>query len=145
MLNVPAWFVQLSCANRLSRLNCVLKLPDHTVRVLNRFIAGAPFVVAVLLPLGLSAATVRQGVELANSIGLQSGKLYCSGKSARDSIEKGTAKAMSDSSISMDEISSIDFSEDVYSVPMIESFFAYTIDNCPARAKRLWREITESM
>ena len=96
-------------------------------------------------PLGLSAATPRQGVELANSIGLESGKLYCSGKSARDSIEKGTAKAMSESTISMNEISSIDFSDDIYSVPMIESLFAYTIDNCPARGMRLWREINESM
>ena len=52
---------------------------------------------------------------------------------------------MLDSSIVMDKISSIDIGEDVYSVPMIESFFAYTVDNCPARAKRLWREINESM
>tara|TARA_B100001093_G_C26096100_1_gene704798 strand:- start:174 stop:386 length:213 start_codon:yes stop_codon:yes gene_type:complete len=32
-------------------------------------------------------------VELENSIGLQSGKQYCSGKCAWDAIEKGTAKA----------------------------------------------------
>ena len=32
-------------------------------------------------------------IELENSIGLQSGKQYCSGKCAWDAIEKGTAKA----------------------------------------------------
>ncbi|WP_413325468.1 hypothetical protein [Synechococcus sp. MIT S9503] len=115
------------------------------MRLINHFITSTPLVVFAVLPLSLSAVTIKQGVELANSIGLQSGKLYCSGKSARESIEKGTAKAMSEATLSMDEINSVDFAQDVYSVPMIESLYSYTIDNCPARAKRLWREINETM
>ena len=118
---------------------------NSLMRLINHFIASTPLVVFAVLPLSLSAVTIKQGVELANSIGLQSGKLYCSGKSARESIEKGTAKAMSEATLSMDEINSVDFAQDVYSVPMIESLYSYTIDNCPARAKRLWREINETM
>ena len=52
---------------------------------------------------------------------------------------------MSEATLSTDEINSVDFAQDVYSVPMIESLYSYTIDNCPARAKRLWREINETM
>ena len=115
------------------------------MRLINHFIASTPLVVFAVLPLSLSAVTIKQGVELANSIGFQSGKLYCAGRSARDSIEKGTARAMSEATLSMDEINSVDFSLDVYSVPMIESLYSYTIDNCPARAKRLWREINETI
>ncbi|WP_186492625.1 hypothetical protein [Synechococcus sp. BIOS-U3-1] len=115
------------------------------MKAVYQFIVTAPLAIATVLPLEVSAATTKQGIELANSIGFQSGKQYCSGKSAGDAIEKGTAKAMFDSSMSMDEIDTIDMAQDIYSVPLIESFFAYTIDNCPARAKRLWREINESM
>ena len=129
------------CFTRLS----LYLFGNSLMRLINHFIASTPLVVFAVLPLSLSAVTIKQGVELANSIGLQSGKLYCSGKSARESIEKGTAKAMSEATLSMDEINSIDFAQDVYSVPMIESLYSYTIDNCPARAKRLWREINETM
>ena len=115
------------------------------MKVINLCIASVPLVVSVGLPLRLSAVTIKQGVELANSIGFQSGKLYCAGMSARESIEKGTARAMSEATLSMDEINPVDFSLDVYSVPMIESLYSYTIDNCPARAKRLWREINETI
>ena len=129
------------CFTRLS----LYLFGNSLMRLINHFIASTPLVVFAVLPLSLSAVTIKQGVELANSIGLQSGKLYCSGKSARESIEKGTAKAMSEATLSMDEINSVDFAQDVYSVPMIESLYSYTIDNCPARAKRLWREINETM
>ena len=115
------------------------------MRTINQLVVSTPLAIAMVLPLGVAAATIKQGVELANSIGVQSGKQYCSGRSAGDAIEKGTAKAMFDSSMSMDEINTIDMAQDVYSVSLIESLFAYTIDNCPARAKRLWREINESM
>lgn len=129
------------CFTRLS----LYLFGNSLMRLINHFITSTPLVVFAVLPLSLSAVTIKQGVELANSIGLQSGKLYCSGKSARESIEKGTAKAMSEATLSMDEINSVDFAQDVYSVPMIESLYSYTIDNCPARAKRLWREINETM
>ena len=99
------------------------------MKVVNFFIASLPLVVSVGLPLSLQVVTIKQGVELANSIGFQSGKLYCAGKSVRESIEKGTARAMSEAILSMDEINPVDFSLDVYSVPIIESLYSYTIDN----------------
>ena len=83
------------------------------MKVVNFFIASVPLAVSVGLPLSLSAVTIKQGVELANSIGFQSGKLYCAGKSARESIEKGTARVISEATLSMDEINSVDFSLDV--------------------------------
>lgn len=45
----------------------------------------------------------------------------------------------------MDEINTIDMAQDVYSVHLIESLWTYTIDSCPARAKRLWRELNDMM
>ena len=83
------------------------------MKVVNFFITSVPLVVSLGLPLSLSAVMIKQGVELANSIGFQSGKLYCAGKSARESIEKGTARAMFEASLSMDDINSVDFSLDV--------------------------------
>ena len=145
MLEMPFLYaVAETCWICFTRLSLYL-FGNSLMRLINHFIASTPLVVFAVLPLSLSAVTIKQGVELANSIGLQSGKLYCSGKSARESIEKGTAKAMSEATLSMDEINSVDFAQDVYSVPMIESLYSYTIDNCPARAKRLWREINETM
>lgn len=50
---------------------------------------------------------------------------------------------MAETSLSIEEINKLDFEDDVYSIPMIESIFSYTIDNCPVRAKGLFRSITE--
>ena len=115
------------------------------MRSIHRLIAIFPVSLALAGTGTALAGNLQQEIALANDVGFQSGKLYCAGKSARYSVEKGTAKAMAESSMSMDAINQIDFSKDVYTVPMIETFFAYTIDNCPKRAKRLWREINESM
>ena len=80
---------------------------------------------------------------MVNNIGMQAGKLYCSGRSAEESFEKGTMIGMAETSLSIDEINKLDFEDDAYSIPMIETMFSYTIDNCPGRAKGLFRSITE--
>lgn len=46
-------------------------------------------------------------------------------------------------SLSIDDIIKLNFEDDVYVVPMIETMFSYIIDNCPGRSIGLFRSIAE--
>ena len=113
------------------------------MKLLKSLILLTPTVLSLSVSSPLSASSLQQGLKLVNNIGMQAGKLYCSGRSAEESFEKGTMIGMAETSLSIDEINKLDFEDDAYSIPMIETMFSYTIDNCPGRAKGLFRSITE--
>lgn len=113
------------------------------MKLLKSLILLTPTVLAFTVPSPLFASSLQQGLKLVNNIGMQAGKLYCSGRSAEESFEKGTMIGMAETSLSIDEINKLDFEDDAYSIPMIETMFSYTIDHCPGRAKGLFRSITE--
>ena len=46
-------------------------------------------------------------------------------------------------SLSIDDIIKLNFEDDVYVVPMIETMFSYIIDNCPGRSIGLFHSIAE--
>ena len=114
------------------------------MEIANRLIIGIPVALFLATPGSMNAASSQAKIDFASNIGLQAGKQYCAKKSARESIEKGTAIAMAQTRISMSVINSMDFEDETYTIPMIEGMLSYAIDHCPSRAKRLFRDISES-
>lgn len=103
----------------------------------------APIAILFVIPNPLLASSLKEGIALVSNIGLQAGKLYCSGVSAQGSFEKGAIIGLADTNMALKDVNELDFEDDTYSLPMVESMFSYAIDNCPGRAKSLFRSITE--
>ena len=80
--------------------------------------------------------------DFARQAGVQAGSLYCNETSFEISVERGIMQAMLNSGIPMTELEEkVDFDSDASQV-MIIAMIDYTIDNCPQRAKQIFRDFS---
>ena len=73
-------------------------------------------------------------------LGRQSGTFYCRGISLESAIEKGTMGAALAMDLPMSQLDSMDLSSDQAGMALIEGLLDTAIDNCPQRAKTIFRE-----
>ena len=73
-------------------------------------------------------------------VGRQSGSFYCKGVSLESAMEKGTMGAALEMDLPMSQIDSMDLSSDQAAMALIEGLLDTAIDNCPQRAKTIFRE-----
>ena len=107
-------------------------------------LAGASVALALIIPSSLCAATLQEKVRFAYNIGTQAGKQYCSNKTVKEAMAKGTLNAMGETNIPLSALTDFTFDDVRYSLPMIEGMISYAIDNCPERAKRLFTDMYKS-
>ena len=90
-----------------------------------------------------SPAESRPQTEtFASQVGLQSGRFYCKGMSLESAIEKGTMSASLAMDLPMSQIDSMDLSSDEAGMALIEGILSSAIDDCPQRAKKIFREFS---
>ena len=75
-------------------------------------------------------------------LGRQSGTFYCQGIPLQSAIEKGTMGAALAMDLPMSQLDSMDLSSDQAAMALIEGLLEITIDTCPQRAKKIFREFT---
>ena len=107
-------------------------------------LAGASVALALIIPSSLCAATLQEILRFADNIGTQAGKQYCSNKTVKEAMAKGTLNAMGETNIPLSALTDFTFDDVRYSLPMIEGMISYAIDNCPERAKRLFTDMYKS-
>jgi len=73
-------------------------------------------------------------------LGRQSGAFYCKGASLESAMEKGTMGAALAMDLPMSQLDSMDLSTDQAAMALIEGLLDTAIDNCPQRAKKIFRE-----
>ena len=73
-------------------------------------------------------------------LGRQSGTFYCKGVSLESAMEKGTMGAALAMDLPMSQLDSMDLSSDQAAMALIEGLLDTAIDNCPQRAKKIFRE-----
>ena len=100
-------------------------------------------VIAISVGLSALACPAQSRPEpqaFAFEVGRQSGTFYCQGISLESAIEKGTMEAALALDLPMSQIESMDLSSDQAAMALIEGLLDIAIDNCPQRAKTIFRE-----
>ena len=86
-----------------------------------------------------------QGSFSAENFSAKAGKLagsfYCRNETFERSLERGLMQASVQSGIAMSELESeVDFNSDEFSQGMVVAIVDYCIDQCPQRAKQIFRD-----
>ena len=102
--------------------------------------------IAICLALNSLAFPAQSRPEtqaFALEVGRQSGIFYCKGVSLESAMEKGTMGAALAMDLPMSQIDSMDLSSDQAAMALIEGLLDSAIDNCPQRAKTIFREFAK--
>ena len=106
----------------------------------NRFKQGLIAISVALTALSCPAWSRPDTQAFALEVGRQSGSFYCKGIPFEAAMEKGTMAAALALDIPMSQLDSMDLSSDQAAMALIEGILGYAIDNCPQRAKKIFRE-----
>ena len=106
----------------------------------NRFKHGLIAISVALSALACPAQSRPDTQAFALELGRQSGSFYCKGIPLEAAMEKGTMGAALALDIPMSQLESLDLSSDQAAMALIEGILGYAIDNCPQRAKKIFRE-----
>ena len=106
----------------------------------NRFKHGLIAISVALSALACPAHSRPDTQAFALELGRQSGSFYCKGIPLEASMEKGTMGAALALDIPMSQLDSMDLSSDQAAMALIEGILGFAIDNCPQRAKKIFRE-----
>ena len=106
----------------------------------NRFKHGLIAISVALSALACPAQSRPDIQTFALELGRQSGSFYCKGIPLESAMEKGTMGAALALDMPMSQLDSMDLSSDQAAMALIEGILGYAIDNCPQRAKKIFRE-----
>jgi len=106
----------------------------------DRFKLGLIAISVALSALACPAWSRPETQVFALELGRQSGTFYCKGIPLEAAMEKGTMGAALALDMPMSQLDSMDLSSDQAAMALIEGILGYAIDNCPQRAKKIFRE-----